>query len=74
MQMRRRYDDGMESIVASGLVLLAASGAMLVLAALAMAPALLVSGIYASVTGPTDTTAADELDVVLAELAELTKV
>ena len=72
--MRRRYDDGMESIVASGLVLLAASGAMLVLAALAMAPALLVSGIYASVTGPTDTTAADELDVVLAELAELTKV
>ena len=70
---RSSYDEGMDSIVIGGLVLLAALVVVPALAALAVAPGLLVSGLRTCLSGPLDTAAVDELDVLLVELAELTK-
>ena len=63
----------MESVVISGMVLLGAILVVLALAALAIASGLLVSGLRTCLSGPLDTAAVDELDVLLVELAELTR-
>ena len=73
MRGHRRYDDDMDSIVVVGLVLLGALVVVPALAALAVAPGLLVSGLRTCLSGPLDIAAVDELDVLLTELAELTK-